>query len=95
MRAFYRDCGPTVWPWNLSAANDAACDFAPGVACRLGVEIIGATVDGNGSSDDVPHTKAVRLYSQIGPSIAQHQRREIPCMVWMGRFRWIVVAACI
>ena len=62
-------------------ANYSASNFTSRVASWLGVEIIGAAMDHNRSSNDIPHTKTVCPHSQICPSIAQHQGWKVSCVI--------------
>ena len=75
------------------AADDAAGNFGSGVAGGLGFEIIGAAVDPDGSSKDIPDAEAVRLHRQIRPAVAQQQRGQIACVPRVRRSGGIVVAA--
>ena len=57
------------------------------------MKIIGHTVDDNGSSDDVCHTKTIRCHGLTSTAVAYHQWGQIPCVGRVRRVCRIVVIA--
>lgn len=74
-------------------ADHAAGDLCSGIACRLGMKIVGHTVNDNGSSYDVCHAETVCYHGLASTAAERQQWGKIPCVGRVGDVGGIVMTA--
>ena len=90
---------PCFCAWELSATASASDfptgDFCPGVASRLGSEIVRPRMDDDRFPDDLSHGEAIREKNLKGSAAITKQGRQVTGMMRMETVLWIVMALCI
>ena len=79
----------------LYPADRTAGDFCAGIACRLGVKIVRHIMNYHRSAHDIFYTKTPCFHCQIGISMAEYQRRQIPGVEGVWCFGGVIVAKCV